>query len=223
MTLPIDTGETPDEQDNDSQDELSLEQQLEAIKAEQQRTAAALKKANRESASRRKKLEAFEQQEEERKQAEMSELEKAQQEIADLKQDQQAKETAFNEQLIRLDIQSKAAQLGFVSLDDAVQLVDKSDIVLNDDGEIEGVEEALKTLAKDKPYLLSGDAPPPKAPNLDSGAGNPPARKGGASLTADEKRIADRTGTSYEDYAKIKAQREGLYAYIPEKPERASE
>jgi hypothetical protein len=48
------------------------------------RMEAALKKANHEAAASRKKLEAFEQAEQERKQAELSELEKAQQKAAQL-------------------------------------------------------------------------------------------------------------------------------------------
>lgn len=48
------------------------------------RMEAALKKANHEAAASRKRLEAFEQAEQERKQAEMTELEKAQQKAAQL-------------------------------------------------------------------------------------------------------------------------------------------
>lgn len=58
------------------------EQSFEELKAEYERTAKALKEANKEAASRRKKLEEFESKEEERKRSEMTELEKAKADLA---------------------------------------------------------------------------------------------------------------------------------------------
>jgi len=55
---------------------------LDEVQAELDRTAAALKQANKEAAERRKKLEAFEKAEDERRKAELSETERLKQELA---------------------------------------------------------------------------------------------------------------------------------------------
>lgn len=217
MPDDIDQGEMPqDEEPQEIQDGKSIEERYAALEAKLERAEAALSHANRESASRRKRLEAFEQQEEERKQAEMTELEKAQKKLADLQREQETAAETYADNLIRMEIRVQAATMGFASPDDAYHLVDKTNIAPNEDGGVDGVVDALKALAKAKPYLLSGQSGPP-APNVDAGAGSPPSR-GGEVLTAEEKRIADRTGMSYEDYAKIKAERKNLYSYIPGQP-----
>lgn len=215
MPDDIDQGETPpeEEQEQENEDGKSWEDRFAALEAKLERTESALSHANRESASRRKRLEAFEQQEEERQQAEMTELEKAQKKLADLERERETAAETYADNLIRMEIRVQAATMGFASPDDAYHLVNKTEIALNEDGGVDGVEEALKALKKAKPYLLSGQAGT-LAPNVDAGAGSPPSR-GGEVLTAEEKRIAERTGMSYEDYAKIKKERQGLYSFIP--------
>ena len=65
---------------------------------------------------------------------------------------QQAKQT-----LLRAAIVSKAASLDFADPSDAYVLLDKSSLEVGDDGEVEGLEDALKSLADAKPYMLKQD------------------------------------------------------------------
>ena len=91
---------------------------------------------------------------EERKKAAMTETErlKAEKEAAE-KKAQDAMRTA-NERLLRAEVKATAVALDIVDPDAAYALMDRDAVSVADDGTIKGVEDALKALIKDKPYLL---------------------------------------------------------------------
>lgn len=96
--------------------------------------------------------------------AELSEVERRDKRIADLEQKIQdaeaaatARELEINERLIRAEVRAAAAKLGFVNPEDAYGLADLADVTVQEDSTVKGIDKALKDLAKDKPYLLSGD------------------------------------------------------------------
>jgi len=102
----------------------------------------------------RKKLQVFEAAEEQRKKAAMTELERAKTEA----QESSAKLTATQAELtvikLRTAVEREAVKQLFADPEDAYKLLDTSALVLNDKGVVEGLSEALKNLAKTKPYLL---------------------------------------------------------------------
>lgn len=86
--------------------------------------------------------------EEEKKYSELAEKRKA--EAEKYKNDYQT--SVLDNKLTR-----EAAKLGFVDLDDALKLVDRSKVKLTDDGQVEGAEEAMKALATAKPHLVTAE------------------------------------------------------------------
>jgi hypothetical protein len=132
------------------EDNKTPEVDMEAFEAMQK----ALKKANRESAERRKKLDAFEKAEEERRQAEMSNTEKLEAKVAAM--EARAKEAeALNDLRDKQDAffaAAEAAKLVWASelaRKDAVALLNLGDL---DDEEIAG---AVKELKESRPYLFA--------------------------------------------------------------------
>ena len=91
---------------------------------------------------------------EERKKAAMTETErlKAEKEAAE-KKAQDAMRTA-NERLLRAEVKATAVALDIVDPDAAYALMDRDAVSVAEDGTTQGVEDALKALIKDKPYLL---------------------------------------------------------------------
>lgn len=85
-----------------------------------------------------------------------SELEKAQRDAKEALEKAQAAEAKLQQQLFDNafltynDIKWKNAKT-------AMKLLDKSDIKINDDGDVEGMEKAIKALAKAEPYLVESE------------------------------------------------------------------
>jgi len=94
--------------------------------------------------------------------AKLQELEDAQKSELDKTNEQLALLQATNAELLqkqqdlvlRNAITSEAGKLDFADPQDAWQLLDLSAVSINDDGEAEGVANALKTLVEAKPYLV---------------------------------------------------------------------
>ena len=122
--------------------------------AELERTRKALADANREAAKRRKQLEAYEQAEAQRKQESMSELEKAQAALAELEKRAADAERGRKQALLEKAVIAKAGALRFNNAEDAIRFLDPEKLEIGDDGQVIGLEEALKAIAKDRPYLL---------------------------------------------------------------------
>ena len=125
----------------------------------------ALKAANAEAADRRKKLDAFEQAEQARKEAEMSEVEKALKRATDAEAALQAERGARQAATLKHAVAVAAIAAGFHNPDDAWAFLPQGAVTLGDDEQAQGVEDALKELARAKPYLVKAaqPAPPPGA------------------------------------------------------------
>jgi len=111
-----------------------------------------LKAVNRESAERRKALEAFEKAEAERKSAEMTEAQKLQAQLAALQKERDAALQTATERTIRAEVLAKAAQL-FEHPEDVYEKL-KAGLTVDDAGNVDGLDDALKALAKDRPAWL---------------------------------------------------------------------
>lgn len=79
---------------------------------------------------------------------------RAEQQIEEARKKAQEAEARANERLIRAEVKAACSELGIVDPDAAFALMDKESVTLKDDGEVEGVTEALEALVKAKPYLV---------------------------------------------------------------------
>jgi hypothetical protein len=166
---------------------------------ELERMRAALKKANREAAENRKKLEGFEKAEDERKLASASDLEKAQmaaKKAADSAE--QAIKTA-NERMLKAAFIAEASKHGAKSPADAYALAiaDGAQVGIGEDGNATGVAEAVKALVDAGRLPLTGR---PGAPGLDGGAGGQIRPGKTITLTDEQKRMALHGGMTEEQY-----------------------
>lgn len=143
--------------------------------SEDQATSTALdRKLTRENASLRKRLRELEAMQKEREEAELSEQERLQKRVMELQA--QVDETAGKARQIRLraEVTEHATTLGIVDIDAAYRLLDTSTLTYDDDADCWiGVDDALRALTHDKPWLVSSAQP--------AGAGsnptNPPRRR----------------------------------------------
>ena len=126
----------------------------EQVAAELAELRKALKAANAESMSRRKRLEELEAAEEERKAAQMSEIDKALKAKADAEARAQAAEERMRTAAIRNAVVLAATRANFYDPEDAFRLADLDAVQIGEDGKVSGVEEALKALTKAKPHLV---------------------------------------------------------------------
>lgn len=113
-----------------------------------------VKSLRREAASWRTKLRQAEEAEEQRKRSEMTELEKLK---ADLEAERQARAKAEEQrrgQLLRTQVITAAARIGFNDPDDALRMIDAASLEVDDQGAVDGLDAALQALAKAKPYLI---------------------------------------------------------------------
>lgn len=58
--------------------------------------------------------------------------------------------------LVNASIRSGAIEAGFRDPEDVLTIIDRSEIKIDDEGNVTGIESTLKQLATDKPYLLAG-------------------------------------------------------------------
>ena len=138
-TEPQDSGEVPDPAE---------------LQAELERTRKALADANKEAASRRKRLEALEADAAERKKAEMTESERLKQQVAELEKRATEAEAGRKQALVRAAVIAQATAQGFRDPEDALRYLDTSEVEIAEDGKVGDVSALLKELGKQKPYLL---------------------------------------------------------------------
>lgn len=182
----IQEGVTPEPQDAGEKPAAEAGKSAAELQAELDRTAKALKEANKEAASRRKRLDELEAAEKKRADESKTELEKAQARATELEGQLTAQQQAAQERAIKAEIRLQAASMGFNDPDDAYRADVLAAVTVGEDGEVSGVKDALAQLAKDKPYLV-GKARS-AAPSTEAGVGNLPER-GGAVLTPGEQTI----------------------------------
>jgi hypothetical protein len=171
VTTPADAGETPEETtepqlQSSSTDDVAKE--LERLKAELASEQSARKKANAEAAKHRhaaKELEDLKSQIESEK---LSTQEKLEKRLADLQRTHDDAIRQNQERTINYEVRLQAAQLGIADPNDAVKLLDWSEIEYDDNGAPTNVDDLLKTLVKAKPYLVV------RKPVTSGGATNPP-------------------------------------------------
>lgn len=139
------------------------------------------------------KLAELERAEEERRKAEMTESErlKAEKEEAEKKaqeaaeQAKKAQESA-QQRIINTEIRSVARVLNANDPNDVLALIDKSGIEVDDDGNVKGVDEAVKALKAAKPWMFK------QAIGVDAvGGGNPPKNPSVDELSAKEKELEE--------------------------------
>src|SRR5690606_10985679 len=114
------------------------------------------------------KLSEYEQQAEEKRLSELSEVEKAQElaskyeaELNDLKAALDAERTKAQQQAIKNEFIKVASGANIIDIDAAIALSDLSAVAIGDDGAVVGVDDVIKTLVENKPYLVAKKATQP--------------------------------------------------------------
>lgn len=140
-----------------------------------------------------KRLEEFEKAEDERNKAAMSEAErlKAEKEEASKKAEEateaakKAHESA-NQRIINTEIKSIARSLNANDPADVLALLDKSTIEMDADGNVKGIDDAIKALKEAKPWMFK------QVIGADAAGGSNPAKNPSVNeLGAKEKELAD--------------------------------
>lgn len=73
---------------------------------------------------------------------------------ADVQAKIDAKEQAINDRLIKAEIQTAGSAMGLVDVDTAMQIIGRDKITIDDNGAVNGVQEALDALKESKPYFF---------------------------------------------------------------------
>ena len=167
------------------------------LAAELQRARDALRAANNEAAQRRKKLDEYERAEQTRKDAELSEMDKLNKRLAEAETARQQALTTANDRLIKAAFVAEAAKHGVEYPEDAFLLADKSNVAVDDSGNVSGVAETVKSLVDGKRLPLRSRA----IASLDAGAGSTSNGQRSTALNEAELATARRLGIKPEDYA----------------------
>ena len=120
---------------------------------------------------RAKKADDYEKAEEDRKAEELKKKGEFETLAQQEKEKREAAEAKYQTAQIDNQIQVAAAKLGGVDLEVIGKTVDRSDIKVNDDGTVTGVEEAVTKLLEAKPFLKGNN-------NLNIGSGTNPNQQG---------------------------------------------
>ena len=150
-----------------------------------------------ESAKYRKRAQDAEEQVKKHDQAQMSELEKAQSLATEADAKVEGLENLLAGERTRNTVTLEATKMNFQDPADALSLLDVSDLNMDEETKrptTKSVQGALKTLVKDKPYLLKEAQKPGSA---DGGAG------GGAGELTEEEKIAAHEKRLQEQYGSV--------------------
>jgi hypothetical protein len=118
---------------------------VEALKRE-------LAKTRREAAAYRKRAKEADEAVEAQRLAEMSEVDRLRVELENATNQLEAEQQQARETRLTSAIQAAASKLGAVDPEAVERLLDRSDLV-NEEGEVVGVEDAVRSLLDEKPYL----------------------------------------------------------------------
>ena len=88
-----------------------------------------------------------------------TDVERLQADLAAARAQMAERERLFQEQQLRSAVVGAAARAGFNDPDDAWRMVDHGELEIDETGQVLGVEDALQTLRKAKPYLVRASAP----------------------------------------------------------------
>ena len=131
----------------DGQEPEAPEIDVEAMRKE-------LAEARREAAKYRTSLRKYEQEQQAKVNESMTAEERYKAELATLQQRLATAEQTAQDRLVRSAVVTAAAKAGFVDPDDAVALVDRGALEISEDGTVVGVDDAIRAIAKGKPYLV---------------------------------------------------------------------
>lgn len=162
----------------DGQEPEAPEIDVEAMRKE-------LAEARREAAKYRTNLRKYEQEQQAKANESLTAEERYKVELATLQQRLASAEQAAQDRLVRSAVVTAAARAGFVDPDDAVALVDRGALEISEDGAVAGVDDAIRAIAKAKPYLVR-----PKATS------SPAAPAGGPQAPTDAQLRAELFGGS---------------------------
>lgn len=141
----------------------------EELQAELERTRKALNQANRESAERRKRIEAYEAEEQKKRDAELSEAERLKKERDALIAERDNAIAAHRKALIEAAVTLAAKDANLHNPQDAHVLADLSEVTIGEDGAVMGADKAIRKLIEARPYLVkqgngTGTQPIPPSP-----------------------------------------------------------
>jgi DNA-binding helix-hairpin-helix protein with protein kinase domain len=150
---------------------------------------------------------------EERKRAEMSEierykadLEKALNERQTFEQELEKLRESVKQERIKNAFITAATSANIAYIDDAFRLADLSAVTIDEDGNVVGIEDAIKTLVEHKPFLLAQAKKEPKPIGESTNAKSDKSDKSAEQILKEAAEKARRTGRP-EDlaaYAKLK-------------------
>lgn len=142
---------------NTEQKEAEIAPSIENLQAELEKTRTALKKANNESASHRHKAKELDELKSRLENEKLSEAEKLQTQLAQKEQEI----LKHQERVVRSEIKSAALSLGVINPALIAKLVDWSEIEYDENtGDPTNVEDLLKELIKNEPYLVGKQQTP---------------------------------------------------------------
>jgi hypothetical protein len=157
------------------------------------------KELNNENAERRRKLDAYEKAEDERKQAAMSELEKERDKAQKAEKQRDEALKVANDRVIRASVIAEATKHGVAHPEDAYALLPDSmkTATVKDDGTVDGLAEAVKAIVEAGRLPTGGR---PGAPSLDGGAGGTQQPQRSITLTDTQKYMAKVSGMTEQQY-----------------------
>ena len=126
----------------------------EELAAELAKARDALKAANNEAAQRRRKLDEYEAAEQKRRDAEMSETDKLNKRVQEAEAAKEAALRSANDRLIRAAFIAEAAAAGVEFPADAFALADRTNVSVDESGNVSGVTEAVNALVNANRLLL---------------------------------------------------------------------
>lgn len=108
------------------------------------------------------KLSEYESQAEEKRQSELTDLQKAQEQaqqfeakVQELTAQLEAERTNARQQAIKNEFIKVASSANIIDVDAAMALSDLSAVEIGEDGKVNGVDDVIKTLVENKPYLVA--------------------------------------------------------------------
>jgi hypothetical protein len=158
-TEPL-TGEAPTDSPEESSDE--------------QATSPLDRKLRSENQSLRKRLRDLEAAQKAREEAELSEQERAQRRMIELEEQVKTTTQRARDAALRAEINAAATKFGIVDVDAASRLLDTNALEYDDTDGWVGVDDALRTLTQDRPWLVQTNT---HTPGATANPTNPPRRR----------------------------------------------
>lgn len=158
------------------------------------------------------KLSEYESQAEEKRQSELTDLQKAQEQaqqfeakVQELTAQLEAERTKSQDQALKATYKQVASSFGIVDVEAALILSDLSAVSFDENGEVIGVEDAVKKLVEHKPYLVAKKQTQPIGAATNGGSSGQ-SEKTAEQLLADALEKAQKSGSIKDRvaYAQLK-------------------